>query len=151
MFNICVTYTNLISDKRHKKSANRRINKPYQPWNVINPYDDLSPTMQPPRLPDISDTLSISTSEITDISSVYSQSISAPLSTPQGSSVFDGSSRIAPHDSISQQLGYTQGFDDEEARLQQEVAELERKQRILALRRKKEELLRSIESGESLV
>jgi hypothetical protein len=147
MINICVTYANLISDKRHKKSANHRINKPHQPWNPINPYDILNPTMQPPELPDISDTVSISASEVTDVSLVYGQSISAPLSTPRGSSVLNGSSGIAPQDSISQQLGYSQGLDDEEARLQQEVAELERKQRILALRRRKEELLQSIESG----
>jgi hypothetical protein len=103
--------------------------------------------MQPPERLDISDTVSISASEVTDVSSVYGQSISARLSTPRGSSVLNGSSGIAPQDSISQQLGYTQGLDDEEARLQQEVAELERKQRILALRRRKEELLQSIESG----
>ncbi len=104
--------------------------------------------MQPPELPDISDTVSISASEITDVSSVYGQSISAPRSTPRGSSVPNRSSVIAPQDSISQQLGYNQGLDDEEARLQQEIADLERKQRILALRRRKEELLQSVESGE---
>jgi hypothetical protein len=103
--------------------------------------------MQPPKLPDISDTVSISASEVTDVSLVYGQSISAPLSTPRGSSVLNESSGIAPQDSISQQFGYTQGLDDKEARLQQEVTELERKQRILALRRRKEELLQSIESG----
>jgi hypothetical protein len=105
--------------------------------------------MQPPELPNISDSVSITASEVTNVSSVYSQTISAPPSSiPRGSSVYTKSSRLAPQDSISQQLGYTQEFDNEEARLQQEVAELRRKQRILALRREKQDLLRSIEAGE---
>lgn len=94
------------------------------------------------------DTVSESASEVTNVSSVYGQSISAPLSAPRGSSVLNGSSGLAPQDSISQQGGYTQGFDDEEAQLQQEIAELRRKQRILTLRREKQELLRSIEAAQ---
>jgi hypothetical protein len=105
--------------------------------------------MQPPELPDISDSVSVTASEITDISVVYgNQTMPAlPSSLPPGSSVYTESPRLAPQDSISQQLGYIQEFDDEEARLQQEVAELERKQRILALQKKKQDLLRSIELG----
>jgi hypothetical protein len=31
IINICLIYTNFILDKRHKKSANRRINNSHQP------------------------------------------------------------------------------------------------------------------------
>jgi hypothetical protein len=105
--------------------------------------------MQPPELPDISDSVSITASEITDISLVYSgQTMPAPPSSlPRGSSVYTESPRLVPQDSVSQQLGHTRDFDDEEARLQQEIAELEKRQRILALQRKKQDLIRSIESG----
>jgi hypothetical protein len=61
-----------MSDKRLRKSANRRIDKPYQPWNPTNPYDILDPMMQPPELPNISDSVSITASEVTNVSSAYS-------------------------------------------------------------------------------
>jgi hypothetical protein len=95
-------------DKRLRKSADRRIDKPYQPWNPTNPYDILDPVMQPPKLLNILDSVSITALEVTSVSSVYSQTISAPLSSiprgslvPRGSSVYTKLSRLAPQDSIS--------------------------------------------------
>jgi hypothetical protein len=105
--------------------------------------------MQPPELPDISDSVSITTSEVTDISLVYSgQTAPAPPSSlPRYSSVYTESPILAPQDSVSQQLGHTRDLDDEEARLQQEITKLKKRQRILALQREKQDLIQSIESG----
>jgi hypothetical protein len=121
------------------------MQRPQQPWNPSNPYDTLDPVMQPPELPDISDSVSMTASEITNISSVYGQTIPASRSSLpryRGSSVYTESSGLAPQDSISQEFHQTQDSQDEEAQLQREIEALERKERIQALRRRKEELVR---------
>ncbi|KAK9342745.1 hypothetical protein V1522DRAFT_447941 [Lipomyces starkeyi] len=132
-------------DKRHRSSANRRIQRSYLPWNPNNPYDALHPTMQPPSLQSIDDSISVASSEVSGITSEYSPAIPrAQSSTPRlrGHSVLTESPGLAPQDSISQQIPVNQDLANEEAQLLREIAELEHKQRIQALRKKREELIR---------
>lgn len=105
--------------------------------------------MQPPEPISISDSVSVATSDTTDISLAYGQSTPGAqsiISQYRGSSVLSESPRLAPQDSISQQLPTNQALLDEEAILRQEIADLERKQRIQALQKRKEELLRNLHS-----
>jgi cell division protein FtsL len=92
--------------------------------------------MQPPEPVGISDSISVAASETTDISLAYGQY--------RAESVLTESSGLMPQDSISQQIYRNQGSEEE--RLRQEIAELERQQRIQDLQRRKEELLRNLQA-----